>query len=113
MVTLLGGSNGSGAFQHQHMQPAVRFNDIVSNVMSMIKISNGRGQGDIVSFVEVPISKRPRDGGNNVLLLGDQALVHALNRLESKGVLGGPFDGFCLPPLPPPRRRQGRPSSDV
>ena len=55
--------------------------------MNMIKISNGRGQGDMVSFSKVPISKGLRDGGNNILLLGDQALVHALNRLEPKGVM--------------------------
>ena len=41
----------------------------------------------MVSFTAVPISKGAPDGGNDVLLLGDQALMRALNRLEPKGVL--------------------------
>ena len=45
--------------------------------MSMIKNSNGRGQGGVVSFAKVSISKGAHDGGNDVLLLGDHVLMYA------------------------------------
>ena len=69
------------------MQLAVRFNYIVSSVMSMIKINNDRGQCGVISFANVPISKGGHDGGNGVLLQGDYALMRALNRLGPKGAL--------------------------
>ena len=83
--TFVGCSNGSGTFQH--MQPALRFNNIVSNAVSMIKISNGSCQGGLVSCAKVTIAKGSHDGGNDVLLLGDQALMLALNGLEPNGAL--------------------------
>ena len=82
--TLVGRANGSGTFQH--MQPAGRFYNVVSKVVSMIKISNGSGQGGVFSCAKIPIIEGVIKGGEDVLLLGDKALMRALNGPEPEGV---------------------------
>ena len=73
------------------MQPALGFHNIISNVVSMIKISNGGGEGGVVSSTQVAIGEGATDGGGDVLLLGDKALVRALDRHESEAVPRSPL----------------------
>ena len=88
--TVAGRANGSGTFQH--MQTAVQFYNMVINVVSMIK-----SQGGVVSCAQVLIVEVETKGGRDVLLLGDNALMRALNSPESDGVPQIPLTG-----LPPP-----------
>ena len=66
------------------MQPALRFNSVVTNVVRMGKISNRSGEGGVVGCAKVPVSEGVHHGSRDILLLGDDSLVLARNCLKSK-----------------------------
>ena len=67
----------------------------------MIKISNGSGQGNVVSCVKVPIVEGTHEGGRDVLLLGEHALILALNGLTPRA-----FSEVPLLEVDPPSHRR-------